>query len=203
MKQCTKCKDFKSLECFSRDKKRVDGLQLNCKTCQGNYYAKNRQKIIEYKALHKTQKAEYDARYRKINKESISAKDKSRYESNKEHIKNTVASWQKNQGCGSNFKIAKNIRDRLRKAIKSDEKRLTVDLLGCSIEELKYFLESKFDTGMTWDNYGFYGWHIDHIKPLSSFNLSNPEELSMACHYTNLQPLWAIDNLKKAKKWEK
>ena len=73
--------------------------------------------------------------------------------------------------------------------------------MGCSVEELKKYLESKFyphsETGeiMSWENYG--EWHIDHRKPLKMFNLSKREELLKACHYTNLQPLWAKDNLIK------
>jgi hypothetical protein len=66
---------------------------------------------------------------------------------------------------------------------------------------LKY-LESKFQSGMTWENYGKNGWHIDHIRPLSSFNLIDDKQLKLACHYTNLQPLWAKDNLVKSNKWE-
>jgi len=72
--------------------------------------------------------------------------------------------------------------------------------LGCSIEELKTYLESKFQSNMTWDNWSRTGWHIDHIRPLSSFDLSDPVQVKLACHYTNLQPLWAKDNLKKGAK---
>jgi hypothetical protein len=71
--------------------------------------------------------------------------------------------------------------------------------LGCSIPELKTYLESKFQEGMSWENWGIYGWHIDHIIPLDAFNLTNREEFLKACHYTNLQPLWAEENLKKGK----
>lgn len=71
--------------------------------------------------------------------------------------------------------------------------------LGCSIKELKQRLESQFQPGMTWDNYGVY-WHIDHIVPLASFNLTNREELLKACHFSNLQPLTVRENLKKGEK---
>jgi hypothetical protein len=58
-------------------------------------------------------------------------------------------------------------------------------------------LESKFQYGMNWDNWSFEGWHIDHIVPLASFDLTDRKQLLLACHYTNLQPLWAIDNFSK------
>jgi len=70
--------------------------------------------------------------------------------------------------------------------------------LGCSIDELKVYLESKFQNGMTWNNYG--KWHIDHIMPLASFDLTDYEQVKQACNYKNLQPLWAEDNLKKGAK---
>jgi hypothetical protein len=69
--------------------------------------------------------------------------------------------------------------------------------LGCSIEEFKLYLESKFLPGMTWDNWSRTGWHIDHIKPLSGFDLTDPIQLQDACKYINLQPLWASDNISK------
>lgn len=73
--------------------------------------------------------------------------------------------------------------------------------LGCTLMELMDHLESKFQDGMNWENYG--EWHIDHIKPLSIFDLINEEDFKIAVHYKNLQPLWAIDNLKKSNKVSK
>jgi len=96
------------------------------------------------------------------------------------------------------FRLSCSLRSRLVHAIKNNQKSgSAVRDLGCSIEELKSYLESKFQPGMTWENYGLYGWHIDHIQPLSKFDLGNPEQFKVACHYTNLQPLWAEENLKK------
>ena len=69
-----------------------------------------------------------------------------------------------------------------------------------SMEELKYYLEGKFQSGMTWENHGFRGWHIDHILPCSSFDFTKIEEQKKCFHYTNLQPLWAHENLTKAEK---
>lgn len=124
------------------------------------------------------------------------------YLANKEQIKlNTKLTYQKRVKIDTNFKIAHNLRSRLRKAIKNQEKKGSFVLdLGCSIEQLKKYLESKFQSGMTWDNYGRQGWHIDHVFPLSKFDLTKREEFLKACNYKNLQPLWAADNLRKRNK---
>ncbi len=96
--------------------------------------------------------------------------------------------------------LKRNLRSRLNKAMKNHHKTgSAVDDLGCSIEKFKEYIESQWQGNMSWDNYGLHGWHIDHIKPLSKFNLSDPKELKVACHYNNLQPLWAKDNLAKRK----
>ena len=96
------------------------------------------------------------------------------------------------------FRIAHNLRSRLPSIIRHSVKSGSfVRDLGCSVEELKSYLESKFQPGMSWGNYGLYGWHIDHISPLVKFDLTKREELLKAVNYTNLQPLWAKDNLSK------
>ena len=97
-----------------------------------------------------------------------------------------------------NRRLSHCMRSRINKALNGAHKQqTTLDLVGCSPEDLKQHLEDQFADGMSWDNYGLHGWHIDHIRPLSGFDLSDPEELKEACHYTNLQPLWATDNLSK------
>ena len=101
----------------------------------------------------------------------------------------------------STFRLIHNLRGRILAAIKNNHKSThTLELLGCTPEEVKTHLENQFQKGMTWDSYGFYGWHIDHIIPLASFDLEDPKEQKKAFHYTNLQPLWAEDNLKKETK---
>ena len=100
-----------------------------------------------------------------------------------------------------NFRIACNLRGRLYQAVKNGYKTgSAVKDLGCSIPEFITYFESKFQEGMTWKNWCRNGWHIDHVIPLSSFNLSNRKEFLKAVHYTNLQPLWAKDNMKKSNK---
>jgi len=96
-------------------------------------------------------------------------------------------------------KLKDRLRSRIRNCVKSERKSgSAIRDLGCTIEELKLYLESKFQPGMTWDNWSRCGWHIDHVVPLASFDLTDPEQFKQACHYTNLQPLWAKDNLSKS-----
>ena len=97
------------------------------------------------------------------------------------------------------------LRGRLNKALKGNYKAgSAVQLLGCSILEFKDYLERKFTLGMTWSRYGKgqNNWQIDHIKPLSLFNLSDEQELSKACHFTNMQPLWQQENISKGCKYD-
>ena len=141
--------------------------------------------------------------------------DKIRYHSDEEYRnkrKKSVTEWRsrnpdkvkeyrKINNSRLDVRITGNLRSRLRAAIKNNYKNgSAVRDLGCSISEFKKYLESLWQLGMTWDNYGLSGWHIDHIVPLVSFDLTNREQFLKACHYINLQPLWAKDNLKKGSK---
>lgn len=133
---------------------------------------------------------------------------------NREKVNNTQRKWSKthqdyrkhyeNKRYNNDiiFKLRKRLRNRLRDALNNGYKSgSAVRDLGCSIPELKNYLESKFQEGMTWENWSFKGWHIDHIIPLDFFNLQNRDEFLKACHYTNLQPLWSSDNIRKKNKF--
>lgn len=99
------------------------------------------------------------------------------------------------------FKLSRLMRSRMNMALRKNQKAgSAISDLGCSIIELKAYLESKFLPGMTWKNHSRSGWHIDHIKPLAKFDLSDAEQFKAACHYTNLQPMWAKDNIRKRDK---
>lgn len=96
------------------------------------------------------------------------------------------------------YKIAHSMRSRLSEVVRSDCKSPAVEeCIGCSIEFLKSWLEEAFTDQMSWDNYGPMGWHIDHIYPCSSFDLTNSDQLKKCFHYTNLQPLMWYDNVAK------
>ena len=99
------------------------------------------------------------------------------------------------------YKLSENLRSRLRRAIKNNQRAgSAVKDLGCTIGELKQYIESLFTGGMTWDNWTNRGWHIDHKIPLDLFDLSDREQFLKACHYTNLQPMWWLENLEKSNK---
>ena len=117
---------------------------------------------------------------------------------NPEKVKKWRQSYHEKHKESPQYILATCLRKKLCKIITKKERiSSTVDFLGCSINKLKSHIEKKFINGMTWKNHGLFGWHIDHIIPLDSFDLTNHKQLAQACHYTNLQPLWAKDNLKK------
>ena len=101
-----------------------------------------------------------------------------------------------------NFKLGLRVRNRLLQALKYFDStgKGSISLLGCSIGQLKLHLELQFLPGMTWENHGRKGWHIDHRVPFASIDLSVPSELERVCHFSNLQPLWWKDNLSKGGK---
>ena len=97
-------------------------------------------------------------------------------------------------------KIAHTLRVRIGNALRAQglqkpRENSAVRDLGCTIAEFKNYIAQKFSTGMTWANHG--EWHLDHVVPLASFDLTDPEQIRAACHHTNLQPLWERDNLSK------
>ena len=99
------------------------------------------------------------------------------------------------------YRILRNLRTRLYQALKKLKKSdSTMKLTGCTLEQLKKHIESKFKDRMSWDNYGV--WHVDHIIPCAQFDLSDPEQQKICFHYTNLQPLWAKENMSKGAKWD-
>jgi hypothetical protein len=97
------------------------------------------------------------------------------------------------------YRLTVNLRGRLQKCLRGTVKKSekTLAMLGCSLAQLIQHLESLFQPGMSWDNWGLYGWHIDHIRPCASFDLTDPEQQKACFHWSNLQPLWAVENILK------
>jgi hypothetical protein len=168
-KICSVCFEEKPIYNFNKNNFKKDGHRPECKICQSK-------KAHEYR-LNNSEKIK---KYRIDNNDKIN-----NYKNNKK--KNDI-----------NYKITCNLRTRLWSAIKYKYKNgSAINDLGCSINYFKIYIESKFEKGMSWDNWGRNTWHLDHIEPLSSFDLSKREEFLKAVNYKNIQPMWAKDNLSK------
>ena len=142
--------------------------------------------------------------YRKNNPERRKEWDAKSYRKHRDKkIKCQSEYIRKRRKNDTTFRLLQNMRRRLSLAI-NDQGTMKIDtslrLFGCSAEELKAHIESQFTDGMSWENYGIHGWHVDHIKPCNSFDFSLESEQRECFHYSNLQPLWAEDNIRKSDK---
>lgn len=180
-KVCKKCNLEKELSEFNKDKYALDGLRYRCRKCtkaeNKNHYDNNQEKeILRTK------------NYQSKNKEAIKQKrkvyHKKRYDSD------------------ILYKLKYNVRNRIKHFLKSKNFNIkrngTFNMVGCTPQELKEYLEKQFTNDMTWENHMNNGWHIEHRIPLDS--AKTIESVYELCHYTNLQPMWSYDNYKKGTK---
>ena len=208
--QCTKCGEVKPLtsEFFSVRKDTSFGYRKQCKDCcksRGRKYYHDRIDNPDFKEMRRQKSIQWRKdnpehylelarnRYYKNREKEIERRKKYSRE-NKDKINKRVQNRRKNDPL---YKLRQLMYSRLRKKIKNKSESMS-DILGCTWEEFRIHIESQFKDGMTWDNHGQYGWHLDHIIPLSS--AKTEEEIYKLNHYTNLQPLWAEENLKKSDK---
>jgi hypothetical protein len=209
-KICTKC--YKNLDIcnFGEDKRNKSGYRSTCNECRKvesrDYRIKNTEKRKEtirkyYEKNKETELLRFN-KYREQHSEKRKNTCIEYVKNNKDKVNEYSRNWKKQERTKNPiYKLISNVRRRTKDFLnyKNNNKDLNiVDVLGCSPEYLKEHLEKQFSQGMSWDNYGFYGWHIDHKIPLSS--AKTEEEVYQLCHYTNLQPLWAKDNLSKGGK---
>lgn len=201
MKICTKCKENKGLDSFGKRAPSKDGLNYMCLDCcreKGREnYSNNRLVYKKYRQEHKEErkiyleenKEQFDEYNRNYHKEYR----KRKLEELRIYHRNYQKDKRKNDII---HKTKDRLRSRLNKAMKSKGWKKNYkfsEYIGCTLEELKKHIESLFGLDMSWENYG--EWHLDHKIPLAS--AKTVEDLYILCHYTNLQPLWAEDNLKK------
>ena len=203
---------FCSKNCFSKAKK----------IYQQKYYEFNSQKRKEYDK-------KYHKQYRKLHREELKKNKREYYLKYKDKILIKYSEYRKNhkeeikqyrlehkkerteygnrydknrRKTDVNFRLAHYLRCRISKVLRDNRKSdSTTKLLGCSIEQLKWYFASKFTKGMSWAKVMNGEIHIDHIKPCAAFDLSKESEQRKCFHYTNLQPLWAKDNLSKGSKF--
>jgi len=229
-KICSKCKIEKELCFFHKNKRSKDGLDFKCNDCKTiyrkEYYKKNKDKEIEnnkkYTTSHAAQISARHKQYRLDNKQfseklklyyqqyyqkNITLKrtqGRQYYQNHTAERKAYIKSYNRRRAKEDiMFRLVRNLRKRLWDALMNNCKSITtLQSLGCSVENLKSWIEQQFQPGMSWDNYGNGEgkWNVDHIIPLSKFDLSDHAQLLKACHWFNLQPLWAVDNIKKGNK---
>jgi len=190
-KTCSGCNEEKEYSEYAKDKHAKDGITHLCKACRNlkanvwhrKNYTENKENVL---LAHSNWRKNNWSKVYKQRKESGGCK-KSRHQ------------WYHNKGkFNISYILSERIRQRIRNTItkgyKSDD---TLGLLGCNIQTFKLHLESQFTTDMSWDNYG--EWHIDHIIPCCSFDLTDENEQHKCFHYTNQRPLWGRDNSLKSK----
>lgn len=209
MKQkCSRCKQVLDASNFTKCKTSHSGLDAYCRKCKHQIRKEKNPKVkTTGTKVCKGCNVEKQIEFFNLNKESKDGRHrlckscrKVQREKKKEHKKYYDRLYRRYRKQNDiNYRILSNLRNRVYCAlVRGYKAKTTLELLGCTIEQLRVHLESQFTEGMTWDNYG--KWHIDHIKPCASFDLTNKKEQLECFHYTNLQPLWARDNILKGSK---
>lgn len=164
---CFKCKTPKEKECFFRSQKRKTGCSLYCKPCAKEY---NKNQYIK----HRKRWIDRSKKWRKDNKEKVRA-------------------YQRTKNFCIQTKRADALRMRTRKLLRTKNSNIFNPTLGCTGNEFKAYISSQFKDGMNFDNYGKI-WNIDHIKPIKTFDLTDPEQYKAAAHYTNCRPVFVEDH---------
>lgn len=224
IRECKECKKIKPFDSFVKNNLCNYNIEFLCLKCRNkrllDWRIKNPEKKIKsdknWRDNNKEHKLLLDKRYRENNKNKRKEYDYKRRILKRDHLKQQSKEWAINNRDKINkyhrdkkqndiqYNLSCKLRSRINTALKYKgvkKKLKCLDLLGCSFDELKIYIENKFTEGMSWDKLGRDGIHIDHIKPLAMYDLSDEEQLREACHYTNLQPLWQYDNLSKGAKW--
>jgi len=188
---CKTCEQTKPKEEFYPSH-RERGVKGRCITCMKEISAKRhketyqdkKQYYVDYYKKNKEKRKKWQHEYKKTERGKAAAK---KFKSKPEQ------------------KLRKSQGKRVKEALKRkniDKCHTTLKYIGCTAKELKQHLESQFKEGMNWENYSFEGWHVDHIRPVSSFDLTDPDQRLECFNYKNLQPLWAEENLSKGARWD-
>lgn len=216
---CTGCRKWypRSSSFFYHTNARADQLTTRCRFCLAAYVRvkskgyrkqnpeKERSRCRRWHRANKDKLAAYHKEWSKRNKERIAANRKRWRAKNKARQREINRKWRDSDSPKALlYRISLRLRNRIRGALsrkKISRSARVKELLGCSMEEFKSYLESRFLPGMSWDNYGHKEgiacWHIDHVRECCEFDLSSSQQQRECFHYTNLQPLWDRDNYEK------
>lgn len=209
-KICNGCKKNLPLDKFHKCKFHSTGRKGKCKECRKvetkEYLDSNREAVRERGRLARIKNPDANKKYYRENPEYFEryrAEKWDHYKKWRDDNRSKVnENFKRRKRENPSYRIACNLRSSFSTLVskgKGQKYGSVLDLLGCSVDEFRTHLENLFSTGMSWDNYG--KWHIDHIKPCSLFDLTDFEEQKKCFHFSNMQPLWAIDNIKKSNKF--
>lgn len=231
MKICKKCSIEKDYSEYYKDKKSKDDHENTCILCRKYqkviYWKNNKDKLTDKRKLFNENNKEHikerQKKYYQENKEKIS-ENKEKYknnnkkklressrryrENNKEKVLNSNRIYKERKKECVIFKLTQTIRSAITKSLKRNEftKNLkTKDIIGCSFEEFKLYIESKFEDWMTWENHGIYTgkynetWQLDHIIPIS--HAITEDDVYKLNRFDNFQPLCSMKNLEKSNKF--
>ena len=198
-KRCPKCGEVKTLDEFSLNSFGKNGRRSQCKLCdapnQRNWYYNNHDMIMKKRK-----------KYRIENRDRLSLAWKKMALEHPERIRLSWRKADKKRRDLPAFKLHRNICHQISNCLHGEKgSRKWEELVGYTTEQLKKHLEKQFVPGMSWKNYGRGGWEVDHIIPVSVFNFARAEDIDFKRCWSlkNLQPLWAIDNIKKYNKLDK
>jgi hypothetical protein len=215
-KRCPRCGVEKPTSSFYRSARYKDGLNSCCKECGAaatqRWAMANPEKVSargrRFYANHREDFAEWNREYaaKPTSREARRAREAT---PEYQEVRREWARGYKRQRHRDDprVRLASNLRRRVLLVLRGQSKSArTLELLGCTVDALRTHLESQFKPGMSWENYGGKRrrdrWEVDHIRPLASFDLTDPEQQRRAFHHTNLQPLWGLENAAKSDNYE-
>jgi hypothetical protein len=202
-KYCSRCDQTKAVAEFSKDRTTKDGLSARCKECRSDYSKRwynglTLERQRERRDRRRNERSEWQRAYYHRNREWFAERGREWVSKNREkHRANTRRNMQKRRATAKG-RLENNVSRAVYRALKGRKGgEPTFALLEYTVEQLMAHLERQFQRGMCWDNYG--KWHVDHIRPLVSFEYSEPSdpEFKRAWALTNLRPLWARENISK------
>ncbi len=210
---CKNCERLRGIEYRNKNRKKVNESSKKWRQTNPENYrrtieryleknpsksSKERMKVYRRDENFRRDQNSKRKEYYENNLERLREYSKQYYHKNKKNSRKKSDEWKKNKMKEDGFfRMKKNLRDRIRQYLIGENKSIrTRDVVGLDKNEFKLYIQSKFDKDMSWENYG--QWHLDHIIPLCHAK-DNVDALNLN-HYSNLQPLWAEDNLKKNRK---
>jgi len=218
LKKCSNCGKEKNINCFYKHRSSKNGIRSICKICSDKEHEKfvksNVEKMREWdkkyrherRKTHPVESRKYSKKYSKTHPVEVKAQKKRWIENNPDKVKAIRKRRDAKIRSTLKGKLSRNMSVRIYNYLRNGSKagRKWELLVGFTADQLKTHLEKQFKDGMNWENYGKHGWHVDHKIPLAAFNFLSPEDIDFkkAWALSNLQPLWARENIQKSNKLE-